>query len=128
LDASAFGVSRPALLAALIKQSCATLTCTPPNGSLAGFGMLREGARAFYLGPVAAVCSTTATALISALLQKSDGAPVYWDIPDLNGPACSLAESLGFTRQRPLLRMYRGENRAVGDTRLLFGIAEPAVG
>jgi len=127
LDHDAFGVPRQSLLKSLLGGChCARLLQT--NDGLAGYGFLREGARAYYLGPLVAASPTSARLLVNALLANASGKPVYWDIPDPNVEATALAKSLGFTAQRPLLRMFLGENNSPGDTQRYFAIVEPAVG
>ncbi len=127
LDREAFGVSRQTLLKNLLGVSyCARLLQTTKG--LAGYGFLREGARAFHLGPLVATSTESAHLLVNAVLANASGKPVYWDIPDPNVEATSLAKGLGFTAQRPLLRMFLGENKSPGDAHRYFAIIEPAVG
>lgn len=127
LDQRAFGASRSALLESLARDA------TPPlvlqvEGSLHAFGMLRDGASARYLGPLAARSAGFASKLVKWLLGCAAGQPVYWDIPETNLAAVALASELGFTRQRPLLRMVRGQNTHPGNSELYFAIADPALG
>jgi len=99
-----------------------------PAGDLTGYGMLREGSRATYLGPIVANSTGVGTALIPELLTFALDRPIYWDIPDHNTHAVELAKSLGFLPQRPLIRMFLGENRCPGNPLLQFAIADPAIG
>lgn len=128
LDARAFGIRRRALLEALAAQGGRLAVSVKTGREIHGFGMLREGARCAYLGPVAAESPAITAELVNALLADAKCPSVFWDIPEPNIGAGALARSLGFVPQRPLLRMYRGPKAASGDPQLQFGIAEPAVG
>jgi GNAT superfamily N-acetyltransferase len=128
LDAVAFGVSRQRLLTALSRQSLPALVVESAPGRIVGHGMARRGARAFYLGPVVASSADAGIALLDGLAARSEGATIFCDIPDLNTAAVSWAEGHGFTLQRPLIRMFLGDNIASGDPRQQFALAGPEVG
>lgn len=128
LDAMAFGLARPELLKTLAQDSSLALVCVARDGSMDGFGMMREGSRARYLGPVVANSSEVGIELLNELAAQSAGPSAYWDIPDGNAAARGVATSLGFTPQRPLLRMYRGPNDRPGNADHYFAIADPAIG
>jgi hypothetical protein len=80
------------------------------------------------MGPVISNSASVGVALIPELLTFAPDRPIYWDIPDQNTPALELARSLGFSPQRPLIRMFFGENKCPGNPLLQFGIADPAIG
>ncbi|HWV98636.1 MAG TPA: GNAT family N-acetyltransferase [Candidatus Acidoferrum sp.] len=128
LDVAAFGMSRRALLVALAAQSSVALVLEIKTGSIAGFGFARAGSQALYLGPVVADSAKAGVVLIEALIAHNPGEVVYWDIPDPNGAAVSLAQRYGFNVQRPLLRMFLGKNVSPGDPRRQFALAGPEVG
>jgi ribosomal protein S18 acetylase RimI-like enzyme len=128
LDAAAFGVSRQRLLAALVSQSRFAVVLEPEPGRPAGFGMLRPGSQALYLGPVVATSADAGIRVIEALVTASEGQMIFWDVPDENTAAIAWAEQHGFAVQRPLTRMFLGENLAPGDPRKQFALAGPEVG
>jgi ribosomal protein S18 acetylase RimI-like enzyme len=128
LDIAAFGVSRRPLLAALARQSITALVLEPKPGSIAGFGFARAGSQALYIGPVVANSAEGGLALVEALITQNRGKMVYWDIPDPNEAAVSLAQRYGLTVQRPLVRMFLGETATAGGPRRQFGIGGPEVG
>src|SRR5207244_10308868 len=107
-------VSRGPLLAALASRSRALLRRSPA-GAICGFGMVRPGSRALYLGPLAAVDPLCAEEIVRGLLEGSGDEPFFWDLPDRNESAVALAKRLGFKAQRNLTRMFLGPNRAPGD-------------
>jgi ribosomal protein S18 acetylase RimI-like enzyme len=128
LDAAAFGVSRQELVQALAQQSCGGLVLESESGGLAGYGLLRTGSQALYLGPVTAVSAQAGLHLIEGLLAQSEGQKIFWDIPDANTAAVSYAEQSGFSVQRPLTRMFLGENFAAGEPQHQFALAAPETG
>lgn len=128
LDQEAFGVRRDAVITALAGCCAQVVTCRAEADRCAGYGMLRDGTRAQYLGPVSARSAEIGDAMIRHLLGLVPGRAVFWDVLDSNRAAMELAEALGFRRQRPLLRMYRGDNPGVGQPGLQFAIVDPAVG
>jgi ribosomal protein S18 acetylase RimI-like enzyme len=128
LDAAAFGVSRSGLLERLIKQSRGALTVEAEPGCVGGYGLLRDGSSALYLGPVTAVSANTGRRLTEALLAQAGGRKIYWDIPDQNTAAVECARERGFIPQRTLTRMYLGGNETPGDPHRQFAIAGPELG
>lgn len=127
LDVPAFGCARNDLLSTLAADSLKSVQLKFDD-SVEGYGMLREGSRAVYLGPVVAHSAEAAEALITNLEPVTNGKPVYWDIPDSNESALATARHLSFSRERPLIRMFLGENSAPGNPHLQFAIADPALG
>jgi GNAT superfamily N-acetyltransferase len=126
LDNQACGVSRGPLLRSLAADS-GRLLSYKNNGSVLGFGMLRRGARADYLGPMA-TRPGIGEELALCLLSEHGEEPIYWDIPDLNRPASDLARRLGFKFHRPLTRMYLETNLVPSDPFAQWAIADPATG
>lgn len=128
LNIAAFGVSRRELIRLLVMQAHGALVVEPGPGRFAGYGLLRRGSQAHYLGPVVAESPDAGTRIIEALLDRANGKRIFWDIPDQNGAAVSIAEQRGFTVQRTLTRMHLGENTAPGNPALQFAIAGPELG
>jgi GNAT superfamily N-acetyltransferase len=128
LDAAAFGITRRRLLTTLAQQSLSAWVCEPETDCPAGYGLLRPGSQALYLGPVVASSPEVGLRLAQGLLAESQGQTVFWDIPDDNAAAVSFARQQGFRLQRPLTRMFLGENLAVGQPNQQFAIAGPEIG
>lgn len=126
IDDPAFGINRSGLLEAL--GSISTGWVRSGMEGIRGFGLIRPGAFATYLGPVTADDIRVADGIVRRLLSGQTGQPVIWDIPDANTDAVRLAEELGFKPQRSLLRMFRGTNSMAGDPFKQFAIAGPEVG
>jgi len=128
LDAAAFGVSRRRMLELLMKQSRCALVCETDAGKVTGYGLLREGSSALYLGPAVAASPDVAVRLVNGLLARAGDRKIYCDIPDQNAAAVGLARESGFTPQRTLTRMHLGEDTARGDSLQQFAIAGPELG
>jgi GNAT superfamily N-acetyltransferase len=92
-----------------------------------GYGMLRPGVLADYLGPIVADNDAVAAELIGGLLGETSRR-VFWDIPRPNSAAEALAAKLGLKPVRSLLRMWMGEASCAGDPRLQYAIGDPATG
>ena len=127
LDAATFGVTRNRMLSTLADQS-QTRVRKDGTGRIVGYGMLRPGQRAHYLGPMVAEDESSGIALADDLLGRIPGLPVYWDIPDANHAAIRIARRYGMDRQRTLTRMYLGENARPGSPAALWAIAAPEIG
>ncbi|PYJ86098.1 MAG: GNAT family N-acetyltransferase [Verrucomicrobia bacterium] len=128
LDSEAFGVPRNKTARALAQQSRCALVLESQPGSLAAYGFIRSGSQALYLGPLAAGSAEAGVHLVEALVAQSAGQKIFWDIPDQNGAAVKCAKEHGFTAQRPLTRMYLGENSTPGDPQKQFALAGPELG
>jgi GNAT superfamily N-acetyltransferase len=127
-DLAVFGASRGELLRLLAAQIRCALVLESEPGCIDGYGLLRCGSQALYLGPVAAVSAEAALRLVDALIAGGDGERIFWDIPDSISAAVTRARLHGFIAQRPLTRMFLGENCAPGDPQRLFALAGPEIG
>lgn len=119
-DVAAFGVERTVWLTRLAADSCVIQEA-------AGFGMLRPGRLANYLGPVVALSESAAESLIRRLVETSCSR-LFWDIPGPNQSARELAEQVGFTEVRPLSRMWLGQRLITGNPEMQFALASLATG
>ena len=127
IDQKAFGLARLQLLRSLTEENSRAIVW-PADGAVRGWGVLRAGANCGYLGPMASASAEGVEALTIALLHAADGRSVFWDIPDPNETAQTIARRFGFAPVRPLTRMYLGRNAGISNLGLLFGIADPALG
>lgn len=92
-----------------------------------GFGMLRQGYLATYLGPLIATTSEAAEQIAEALLGRAEGT-VFWDVPHPNQQAVDLAGRLGFAPVRDLTRMWTGQELVCGDLSWQYALSDPATG
>lgn len=128
LDSEAFGVSRSAMREALAADSISKLVLRSPSNQIEGYGFLRKGTDAAYLGPVVARTAEAGIKLLEALLARSIAENVYLDSPDANSAATHWAQKRGFTIQRPLIQMFIGASPPPGNPKMQFGLAGPEVG
>lgn len=120
LDRIAFGAERSAFLNSLDEVS---FTISNEDG----FGMIRSGRRASYLGPVTAGTTESAEHILRGLARPPAGR-IFWDIPGPNTAAQTLAKQLGFHPIRNLTRMKFGQMLTTPDISMQFAIAAPETG
>ena len=120
VDFEAFGADRSRYLNRLCRDSVVTI-----KGS--GFGMLRIGELAAYLGPVCTADPNAARAIIQELVNGSLDT-MFWDIPNSNTAAAELAIDLGFAPVRTLKRMRLGQSPNLPKLEYQFALADPATG
>ncbi len=97
-------------------------------GIVDGYGFLRPGAVADYLGPAVARDTVALESILESLLAGTVGRRIFWDIPEPNSHAVRWSEQHGFHRQRELTRMYLGENSRSGDPRVQLALSGPETG
>ena len=120
LDSSAFGVQRADWLNRLAAHSHLLRyreAC----------GMIREGYLASYLGPIIASGPSSAERIVTDLLACTRR-PTFWDIPQPNHHAVTLAQAHGFQPVRNLTRMWTGLELIPCDIRLQYAISDPGTG
>lgn len=121
LDYEAFGVDRSVLLNFLGMDSLVH------SVSDDGFGMLRPGFLASYLGPISANTRQAAKLIIAELCGRTSST-IFWDIPSANMVAIQIARTLGFAPVRDLTRMWLGDECSYANLRLQYALADPGTG
>src|SRR2546426_459594 len=127
IDQADFGASRACLLRSLAHDSRAVLVW-PAQGRVVGWGMVRPGANADYLGPLVCSSDEGLLSLVLALLGKAGSHSVIWDVPDKNESAKATAQRFGFAPLRPLTRMRLGPEIVAGGPQKPIANAGPAGG
>ena len=125
LDKVVFGASREALLKRLHKNY-SDISFIVKSDSRLAYSFGRKGFNFTQIGPVVAEHADDAKKLVIAALNKAVQ-PVVIDVTD-NSPFQQWLISLGFTEQRKLIRMFRGENAYPGDYAKQFAILGPEFG
>ncbi len=115
LDLMAFGATRSEMLYKLAKRS---RVYTEKNSFL----FVRTGRKTAYLGPCVAQKPASTRALIGSAVQEDSSVAWSWDLFPQNATSVAIALELGFTRQRVLTRMRRGEP-IVGRNEKILAIA-----
>lgn len=120
LDRIAFGADRSSWLCQLAAGSRVVVR---PGG----YGMLRPGFLANYLGSVTAETPEVAKEIIGKLLSDAIGL-TFWDVPHGNLDAVQLAQSFGFEPVRDLTRMVIGSNPVTPAMNLQYALTDPGTG
>ncbi len=128
MDLDAFGVNRWRMVQSIVRQVQLSFIHSTVKKRPVAYGVIRKGARAYYLGPIVGESIAAAGPLIKVLAYTLESTRVFWDIPDPNTGAVELARRLGFQPQRPLIRMFLGENKWPGDPQKIFALAGPEIG
>ena len=114
IDNAAFGADRRGLVEKLTRRA----GCLSNANS---YLWTRPGRVTAYLGPCISLEFESARELIRATIEAHTGS-WSWDVLRRNSKAVELAMELGFTPQRRLLRMVRGQPMA-GKDGLVYAIA-----
>jgi GNAT superfamily N-acetyltransferase len=120
LDRTAFGAERSRWLEQLAEDSIVCLRWE-------GFGMLRSGFLADYLGPIVAANRDVASEIVRELLDQSS-TTIFWDVPHPNQAGAEIAESLGFQPVRDLTRMWTGAELLDPAVELQYALSDPGTG
>jgi GNAT superfamily N-acetyltransferase len=128
IDREVFGANREALLASSLAR-CPELAWLVENSNeIVAYCFGRPGQRFAHIGPVVARDINSAKEVALAALAHVEDQPVIIDaLPNSSGWTNWLA-SIGFTNQRPLIRMYRGTNAHPGIPANQFAILGPEFG
>lgn len=129
VDVPAFGADRGRLLVKLLSNPAVRLAGSfGARGELEGYLAVRPGQNAIYLGPLVAVDADTALKLWEWGRGVAGSLPVCVDVLLPNQAAVELVRASGFSKQRELIRMYRGNNVSPGQPDLQYAILGPEVG
>ncbi|MFN0122491.1 MAG: GNAT family N-acetyltransferase [Blastocatellia bacterium] len=128
LDHEVFGADRGPLLRWMLEGAPGYAWAVTENDMVAGYCLGRSGQRYEHIGPVVARDQRMAQMLVSACLAGQQGHPCLVDAPAVNTEWIAWLTHAGFTRQRTLTRMYRGEHRWPGTPEKLFAILGPEFG
>jgi GNAT superfamily N-acetyltransferase len=128
LDAPAFGARRESQLRWLASGAAAYAWVHAADGVITGFLLGRYGHRRDQLGPLVARNRASAEALVSTCLAAHPDRSFYLDTPDRHVEWAGWLSGLGFTIERPFLRMHRGPLADAGRPDIVFAITGPEFG
>jgi predicted N-acetyltransferase YhbS len=126
-DAPVFGSDRAPVLRHLRERQPGRAFIAERDGRVSGFVLARDGRSAHHVGPLVAEDGATAIALAARALEGIDGL-VYMDAADHQEEFGAWLEDLGFTRQRPFIRMILGRDQPLDDPPRIFAAAGPEMG
>lgn len=116
------------LRAWLAQPGAAALGARGENGGLAGYAVARPCRTGFKFGPLFADSPQVAEELFCALQARvPEGAAIFFDVPEVNGPARDLARRYHMTMCFETARMYAGGCPELPLGRM-FGITSFEVG
>jgi len=127
-DAQAFGANRSRVLENLVREYSDYSFCALTDRVVTGYIMANRGRKAWHIAPWVCKNEHVAKGLLEEMLKRLSGENIYIDVPLTNAKAISLLESIGFTEQRRLERMYLGENKWPGEPKFIFAVARPEKG
>jgi predicted GNAT family N-acyltransferase len=127
-DKQIFGANRKHLIGFLIRNFPEKAWILRLNGQINGIALGRIGSRFHQVGPVFASSPDFAKKLILKSLEDIENQPVIVDIPAHKPELTEWINTLGFTKQRHFVRMYRNENVYAGLIENQFLICGPEFG
>ena len=127
-DRAVFGADRSPVPAWMFAGAPESAWLVEDDGGVAGYAFGRRGHRYDHLGPLMARDEATARRLALTCLSCRSGRAVIIDAPHLHPQWLQWLVSIGFREQRPLTRMYLGENSWPGLPEKQFGILGPDFG
>lgn len=107
-DAGIFSAERPRFLAPWLSQEGATALALTDGDGIAGYGMVRPCFEGYKIGPLFADTPAAAETLLDGLLTSVGTTPVFFDVPEPNSVAVSLARACGMEPVFETARIYRG--------------------
>jgi hypothetical protein len=125
-DRACFGAGRKKFLRAWLDSAERTALARVRDGTVAGYGVIRECRVGCKIGPLFADDEATAAALFAELVRGRSG-PVFLDVPEPNLSARRMAESAGLAPMFETARMYRGPAPELPLPRI-FGITSFELG
>jgi hypothetical protein len=128
LDEIIFGANRSQLIESLIKQYPNKAWALKQNNCTTGFALGRDGNKYNHVGPVVASNITEAQILITNALNKLKNQAVVVDVPGNQEDLVNWLNSIGFTKQRHFVRMYKNTNPFPGSIDQQFLICGPEFG
>ncbi|WP_416866032.1 MAG: GNAT family N-acetyltransferase [Imperialibacter sp.] len=127
-DAAVFGTKREHLITSLVKEYPDKAWIVRHKNRVTGFVLGRGGSKYHHVGPVSASTMEVAQALLAKSLEGLVQKPVVVDVLQDKQALIASLKSMGFTKQRHFVRMYKGENHFPGIAEHSYCICGPEFG
>ena len=127
-DKKIFGADRKQLIEFLIRNFPEKAWVLRQNGQIHGIALGRKGNSFHQVGPVFASSNNFAKILILKSFESCENQSVVVDVTEQNTELINWLKTLGFTKQRHFVRMYRNNNAFKGLTQNQFLICGPEFG
>jgi len=128
LDGPVFGADRNQVIALYLTHYPDRCLILRDGGEILGYACGRPGRDAEHIGPWVARNQEVAETLLLTGLANCAGKRVFIDTLDPCPHSADILRGLGFTIQRPFIRMYLGPNNYPGDPRYVYGLSGPELG
>jgi GNAT superfamily N-acetyltransferase len=127
-DRTMFGMNRSTILNYVWNAGSEYAWYIKSEDGVLGYCLGRPGHRFDYLGPIIARNQRTAEALLANILVTFPQMPFAVDCYEDNQAWIQYLTSLGFIKERPLVRMCHGDYKQMEDPEHIFGISGPEFG
>lgn len=107
-DRPFFAAPRETFLRCWIRPDLRTPMAFVEDGTVKGYGIIRQCRTGFKIGPLFADGAREADLLFQALAACAKGAEIFLDLPEPNQAAIQLATRYGLSPAFETARMYRG--------------------
>lgn len=127
-DRHVFGADRSPLIKFLKNNFHEVAWMLKEKEKVSGFSLGRNGSRFYHIGPVTASSTEMAVALISKALETINNRPVAVDVLDEKKDLIDFLTSVGFQKERHLIRMYRNPHPSESVNDYQFIVSGPEFG
>ncbi|HVW60528.1 MAG TPA: GNAT family N-acetyltransferase [Puia sp.] len=127
-DKPIFGAGRHTLLNWTLTGAPDLAFVVKQENKITGYCLGREGHSFTQIGPIVTHGISIAKTLLLTALTHSNKKTLILDIPRHTPEWHAWLTSIGFTEQRPFIRMYRGSNTSRGIPEKQFAILGPEFG
>ncbi|HEX5168199.1 MAG TPA: GNAT family N-acetyltransferase [Cyclobacteriaceae bacterium] len=127
-DQNIFGADRLFILTDLLKRAPHLAFITKIKDEVSGFCFGRRGHNFTHIGPVVSTNVGDSMNLVSAAMKNCDEHSIILDVPHHTPAWTNWLTAIGFSEQRPFIRMYRGKNFSQADSEKHFAILGPEFG
>jgi hypothetical protein len=127
-DFSVFGADRTVILKHLLKNRSDLAWVCKSKNKITGYCFGRSGSNFTQIGPLIADNQKIAEALLMFSLKNSANNNYIIDSLDDQKDWNLFIKSLGFKKQRPFIRMFRGRHDHKGQSKSQYLIAGPELG
>ena len=128
LDRHVFGGSRARLLQRMAAESPEYAWVFETGGRLRAYLFGRRGHVRDHLGPLVADTRESAQLLLESCLAAHPATRFFLDTPERADGWDDVLATLGFTIERPFLRMHRGPLTAPGNPSVVYAATGPEFG
>lgn len=128
MDQTVFGANREIILKTLFSNKQNLAWVCKSNKTILGYCFGRAGSQFTQIGPLIAKNQSTAEALLTNALKSEPKSNFIIDSLDAQKSWNQYIKKLGFTSQRPFIRMYLGKLTHAGQPKNQYLIAGPELG